>query len=143
MFGPSGKSDRSPHWPACGAYVQQPIKKRWDRDAGTVMVDALVAVVIVSMMAAICLTSLQISRRTAIDAQTERKARLVLQTILETTARTPGIYSGKSDGMPYSVTVTERKTDGGCMCVLSAEVRQGGRIWRLEGTRWCDREVLS
>jgi hypothetical protein len=106
------------------------------------MVDALIAVVIVSLMVAICLASLQISRRAATAAQAERKARLTLQTIMESTPRTPGTYSGKANGMTYSVTVAEQKTDGARMCALHAEVRWAGRIRRLGGVRWCDREAL-
>jgi adenosylmethionine-8-amino-7-oxononanoate aminotransferase len=112
-------------------------------DAGTVMVDALVAVVIASLMAAICLTSLQISRRADTAAQADRKARLLLQALMETTPRTPGVYSGKTDGMTYAVTVTEQRTDSTRLCAVRAEAGQKGRVWRLEGTRWCDREALS
>ena len=107
------------------------------------MVDGLVAVVIVSLMAAICLTSLQISRRAATAAQVDRQARLLLQMLMETTPRTPGVYSGNAGGMTYAVTVTEQKTDNMRMCAVRAEAGQKGRVWRLEGTRWCDREALS
>jgi len=105
------------------------------------MVDALVAVVIVSMMAAICLTSLQISRRATTAAQADRQARLLLQTLMETTPRTPGVYSGKAGGLSYAVTVAEQKTDRMRLCALRAEANQKGRNWRLEGTRWCDKET--
>lgn len=111
-------------------------------DAGTAMVDALIAVVIVSLMAAICLTTLQLSRRAATGAQADRAARLLLQTLMETTPRTPGVHSGKSGGMTYTVTVTEQKTRGMRLCAMRAEAVQKGRAWRLEGTRWCDREPL-
>lgn len=107
------------------------------------MVDALVAVVIVSLMAAICLTSLQISRRAATAAQVDRQARLLLQMLMETTPRTPGVYSGKAGSMTYAVAVTEQKTDNMRMCAVRAEAGQKGRVWRLDGTRWCGRGKLS
>lgn len=105
------------------------------------MVDALIAVVIVSLMAAICVTTLQISRRSENGVTSDRKARLLLQTLVETTPRLPGLYSGKSGGLPYTVMVSEQKTDGARLCVLRAEAGGGVRIRRLEATRWCDEEA--
>ena len=105
------------------------------------MVDALIAVVIVSLMAAICVTTLQISRRSEKGVTADGKARLLLQTLVETTPRLPGIYSGKSGGLPYSVTVSEQKTDGVRLCVLRAEAGAGARRRHLEATRWCDEEA--
>ena len=116
------------------------IKGRQEGDAGTVMVDALIAVVIISLMAAICLTTLQISRRAATAAKADRQARLLVQTLMETTPRTPGVYTGKAGGITYAVTVTEHKTDSMRLCAVRAEAGQKGRNWRLEGTRWCDKE---
>lgn len=116
-------------------------KNRSGSDAGTAMVDALIAMVIVSLTVAMCLATLKISRRASFAAQTDQKARLLLQTLIETTPRTPGVYSGKRDGMIYAVTVTEQKARGVRQCALRAEASQKGRAWQLEGTRWCDQET--
>jgi hypothetical protein len=123
--------------------LQNHFERRQDSETGTIMVDALVAVIIVSLMVALCLASLRISRHASAAARAERNARLALQTLVEVTPRTPGIYTGKAGTMPYSVTVTQQKTEGIRLCVLHAQIGQDSRIWRLEATRWCARETLS
>ena len=103
------------------------------------MVDALVAVVVVSMMAAVCLASLQMSRRAMVAAATERKARLVLQMLMDTTPHRVGVYTGARDGLRFSVDVRAQTVGQVVLCQIGAEVHQAKRVWRLEGTRWCDR----
>jgi hypothetical protein len=109
-----------------------------DSEAGTIMVDALVAVVIVSLMIAACLVSLNLSHRLSAEARQTRQARLVLTALLEVAPHVPGQYNGTRDGLPYRVTVT---ADGDSnLCRIEAET-VGRRVYRLRASRWCHAEA--
>ena len=115
--------------------------RRHHGDEGTIMVDALVAVIIVSLMAAVCVATLQISRRAMTRAKQDRVARLTLQTLMEATPHRPGSHNGSLNGLRYAVVVSETKTAGARLCQLHVDVTGAKRTYRLDGTRWCDREL--
>lgn len=113
-------------------------KRSESDDAGTIMVDALVCVVIVSLMIAACVLSLNLSHRLSAEARQLRQARLVLAARLEIVPRVPGQYGGTQDGVAYRVAVAP---DGqGGLCRIRAETT-GRRVYRLEATRWCRPET--
>lgn len=105
------------------------------------MVDALVCVVIISLMIAACMVSLSIARRNFVAMQQDRQARLTLQAVIETVPRIPGDYQGQRDGLRYKVVVTEEKARDARLCGFRAEITTRtvpGRTYALKATRWCD-----
>lgn len=109
-------------------------------DAGTIMVDALVAVVIVSLMIAACVLSLNLSHRLAAQTRQARQARLLLTALLETVPHAPGAYSGTRGGLSYQVTIRVDGDSG--LCRVDAETT-GARVFRMTATRWCQVETAA
>lgn len=105
------------------------------------MVDALVAVVVASLMIAVCLASLNLSRRMTTGAQDTRQAHLTLQTLIETTPAKAGHSEGRRDGMAYIVDVKSHKDHDVLLCELDLSVSKGKHRWLLQGTRWCVKDV--
>ena len=108
------------------------------------MVDALIGVVIASMMIVIVLTTLRLSQNQLRQAEDRQAARVLLQSLLETTPRVAGSYIGQKPQFSYRVEVREEGGDQK-ICVLSANVTSlaNKRTYHLEGTRWCARPALS
>ena len=106
------------------------------RDEGTIMVDALVAVVIISLMIAMCTTAIQIAAHAGRHARETRQAGATLAAVIDTTPRIAGTYSGTRDGFRYKVEVEEQKTSISRYCLLHAQV-SATRSYRLDAARWC------
>ncbi len=106
-------------------------------DQGTIMVDALVAVVIISLMIAMCTGAIQIAAHAWRHAREMRQARVTLAALIATTPRAAGEYAGARDGFRYVVTVEEEKTPISRFCMLHAKVT-GARSYHLDAARWCD-----
>ncbi len=101
------------------------------------MVDALVAVVIVSLMLSIALMTHRIGMAQSRTGQTMAQASVTLDRLMETTPRSEGLYRGQMDGFSYLVTVREDRVDDMSLCRLKAEVRRENASYVLSGTRWC------
>ena len=106
-------------------------------DEGTIMIDALVAVIIISLMIAMCTGAIQISAHAWRHARETRQARVTLAALVASTPRTAGQYSGARDGFRYTVSVEEQKTPLSRVCTLHAKVT-GIRSYELDAARWCD-----
>jgi len=108
-------------------------------DAGFIMLDALTGVVIVSLMMAVCLATVKITRSQARAAADMKDAKALLSSLMETTPRTPGSYAGKSGGLSYAVEVTETSIGDSHLCEIAASVKSAlhAHIYHLTGTRWC------
>ncbi len=106
-------------------------------DEGTIMVDALVAVVIISLMIAMCTTAMGLAGRAGRHARETRQAQATLAALVATTPRIAGRYAGVRDGFHYAVTVEEQKTTLSRFCVLHARVT-GTRAYQLDAARWCN-----
>ena len=106
-------------------------------DEGTVMVDALVAVVIISLMIAMCTTAIGIAAHAWRHARETRQAQITLAALIAITPRTAGKYSGTRDGFRYTVDVAEQKTQLSRYCTLHAQV-SASRSYGLDAARWCD-----
>jgi len=107
-------------------------------DEGTIMVDALVAVVIISLMIAMCTTAIGIAAHAWRHARETRQAEATLSALIDSTPRVAGNYAGIRDGFRYKVAVEEQKTLLSRYCLLHAEV-MAGRVYQLDAARWCDR----
>jgi|SRR6185312_7468580 len=105
-------------------------------DDGTIMIDALVAVVIISLMIAMCTGAIQISAHAWRHARETRQARVTLAALVASTPRIAGQYSGVRDGFRYKVSVEEQKTALSRFCTLRAQVT-GIRSYQLDVVRWC------
>jgi hypothetical protein len=110
-------------------------------EGGFIMVDALVGVTIIALMIAVCLGTVKIARHFSQTAADMRDATVLLSTLMETTPRIVGVHDGKSGGMTYHVQVDDEVSDGFHLCLIKASVRPrpAGRVYRLNGARWCDR----
>jgi len=102
------------------------------------MVDALVAVVIISLMIAMCTTAIEIAGHAWRHARETRQAQVTLATLIDSTPRVAGNYAGSRDGFHYKVAVEEQKTPISRYCLVHAEV-MASRDYRLDAARWCDR----
>ncbi len=109
-----------------------------DDDEGTIMIDALVAVVIISLMIAMCSTTIHIAVHAWRNSRQTRQAQATLAALIDSTPRTAGQYTGVRDGFRYKVEVGEQKTLFSRYCTLHAEVMVG-RTFSLDAARWCDR----
>ncbi len=107
-------------------------------DEGTIMVDALVAVVIISLMIAMCTTAIHIASHAWRNSRQTRQAQATLAGLIDSTPRTVGLYTGVKDGFRYKVAVAEQKTQVSRYCTLHAEI-VAGRTFSLDAARWCDR----
>ncbi len=107
-------------------------------DEGTIMVDALVAVVIISLMIAMCMSAIHIAGHAWRHSKQTRQAEATLAYLIESTPRRPGQYVGTRDGFAYKVSVEEQKTPISRYCVVQAVVTSG-RSYSLDAARWCDR----
>jgi hypothetical protein len=105
------------------------------------MVDALAGVTIIALMIAVCLSTVKIARHFSQTAADMADANILLSTLMETTPRWAGVHDGKSGGIAYHVQVDDEANDGFHLCLIKASVRprEGGRVYRLSGARWCDR----
>jgi hypothetical protein len=112
-------------------------------DDGTIMVDALVAVVVASLMIAVCLTSLNLSRRMSLAATDARQAQLTLRTLIETIPARPGHYSGNRDGMTYAAQVSKVMEHDVPLCSIDLALTKGKRSWRLKAMRWCLKDAVA
>jgi hypothetical protein len=105
-------------------------------DEGTIMVDALVAVVIISLMVAMCTGAIQIAAHAWRHARETRQAGITLAALIDSTPRVSGTYTGTRDGFRYKVAVEEQKTSLSRYCLLHAEVA-ADRRYGLDAARWC------
>ncbi|EGF92855.1 hypothetical protein ABI_12930 [Asticcacaulis biprosthecium C19] len=113
------------------------------KEGGIIMVDALVAVVIVSLMIAICLGTLKITRGLSRSALDNREAAVALAAAVEAVPRAVGHYHGSLGQFVYEAKVEEDKVQGLRLCRIEASLRTRpkGRVHRLSATRWCDRHA--
>lgn len=105
------------------------------------LVDTLTAVTVISLVLAVCLVTVKVAGASARGAQTSTQASVLLKSLMETTPRSPGLYSGIQGDMSYQVNVTESELNDVRLCRLDAAVtpRKKGRVYHLSGTRWCAR----
>ncbi len=107
-------------------------------DEGTIMVDALVAVVIISLMIAMCMSAINIASQAWRNSRQMRQAEATLAYLIDSTPRRPGQYAGTRDGFRYKVAVEEQKTLISRDCRMHAVITSG-RSYSLDAARWCDR----
>ncbi len=106
------------------------------------MVDALVAVVIISLMIAMCTTAIGIAAHSWRHARETRQAQVTLAALIDSTPRVAGNYTGTRDGFRFKVAVEEQKTLLSRYCLLHAQVT-AGRSYQLDAARWCDRAGMA
>ncbi|MDV6331310.1 hypothetical protein [Asticcacaulis sp. 201] len=103
------------------------------------MVDAMVAVAIISLLIGICIGSANIIQKYTRTTTETNDARVLLTALLETSPRVPGVYRGQNAGMRYDVQVAAETVSEFHVCRIDAAVHSAktNKVYRLTGMRWC------
>lgn len=118
------------------------LKHSWERggDSGFVLVDALTALVVLSLVLTVCIVTVRISLTASRSTSEAREAHVLLSSLLETTPRQSGIYQGTSGVFSYRTRVADSEINNVHLCHIDATVqaKKRTRAYRLSGTRWCE-----
>ncbi|WP_140986907.1 hypothetical protein [Asticcacaulis tiandongensis] len=105
------------------------------------MVDALIGVMISSLMLGIVLTALSLSGQYSQTASRQSEALLVAQKLFAVLPRQVGDYSGTEGKMIYQAGVREEKFGPQVLCRINLTLKpvRSAQTYRFEGLRWCHR----
>lgn len=108
---------------------------------GFAVVDALVAMGILSVAVGLSITSLAVASRIETAASSSAEARMILVRLMTEPSRPPGLYSGMSGLYSWSLSVTEDSSTPReiHICMQRATVRssQTGKRYELQSRRFC------
>ena len=109
-------------------------------EGGFVLVDALTALVVLSLVLTVCIVTVRISLTASRTTSDAREAHVLLSSLLETTPRQTGVYQGVSGVFSYRTRVADEVVNNVHLCRIDATVqaKRRTRVYRLSGTRWCE-----